>query len=166
MQISNDNRRQGLIGIRRSLGSWVMAILAVGSLGLIACGQPSSAPLPAASGVGSSASPQPAAGSAGGARPAAESRTGSANCPTTGAAPRLDGAGATFPAPLYQRWFAEYKALCAVEVNYQAIGSGGGIQQHTQKTVQFGASDGILTSAQKEAAPGTLAIPTVAGPEA
>jgi phosphate transport system substrate-binding protein len=75
----------------------------------------------------------------------------------------LDGAGATFPAPLYQRWFTEYKNLCNVEINYQAIGSGGGIQQHTAKTVQFGASDGIMTDQQKAAAPGTLAIPTVAG---
>jgi phosphate transport system substrate-binding protein len=91
---------------------------------------------------------------------------GVANCPPAGSATRLDGAGATFPAPLYTRWFAEYKTLCNVEINYQAIGSGGGIAQHTAKTVDFGASDGILTQAQKDAAPNTLMIPTVAGSEA
>jgi phosphate transport system substrate-binding protein len=75
----------------------------------------------------------------------------------------LTGAGATFPAPLYTRWFADYATLCGIRINYQAIGSGGGITQHTQRTVQFGASDGIMTSAQKEAAPGSLHIPMVAG---
>ncbi len=83
-------------------------------------------------------------------------------CPTNGVS-TLTGAGATFPAPLYTRWFDEYKTLCNVSVNYQAIGSGGGIQQHTAKTVDFGASDGILTKAQFAAAPGTLMIPMTAG---
>ena len=88
--------------------------------------------------------------------PSAQAGTGGtaiSDCPPSGSSTRLDGAGATFPAPLYQRWFSDYKALCNVEVNYQAIGSGGGIQQHTAKTVQFGASDGIMTQAQKDAAP-------------
>src|SRR5580765_7093393 len=49
-------------------------------------------------------------------------------CPPAGAT-ELTGAGATFPAPLYTRWFADYATLCGVRVNYQAIGSGGGIQQ-------------------------------------
>jgi phosphate transport system substrate-binding protein len=56
--------------------------------------------------------------------------------------------------------------MCNVQINYQAIGSGGGIQQITAKTVQFGASDGIMTPEQHTAAPGILAIPTVAGSEA
>lgn len=90
------------------------------------------------------------------------SASSSAACPTDGVT-TLTGAGATFPAPLYTRWFDEYKKLCNVAVNYQAIGSGGGIQQHTAKTVDFGASDGILTAAQKAAAPGTLMIPMTAG---
>jgi phosphate transport system substrate-binding protein len=84
-------------------------------------------------------------------------------CPAGGSTTRLDGAGATFPAPLYTRWFSDYKTACGIEINYQAIGSGGGIRQHTERTVAFGASDGILTSEQKTAAPGTLMIPTVAG---
>ena len=79
----------------------------------------------------------------------------------------LTGAGATFPAPIYSKWFHDFLSVeSKAQINYQAIGSGGGIQQHTAKTVQFGASDGILTDAQKTAAPNTLMIPTVAGSEA
>src|SRR5581483_9307091 len=78
----------------------------------------------------------------------------------------LTGAGATFPAPLYTRWFAEYHQRCGVQINYQAIGSGGGISQHTNHTVDFGASDGLLTPAQLDAAPGTIMIPMTAGAEA
>ncbi|MGA2159565.1 MAG: phosphate ABC transporter substrate-binding protein PstS [Dehalococcoidia bacterium] len=60
----------------------------------------------------------------------------------------LNGAGATFPAPLYTKWFDEYNKLTGVKVNYQAIGSGGGISQITAGTVDFGASDGIMTDNQ------------------
>ncbi len=60
----------------------------------------------------------------------------------------LNGAGATFPAPLYTKWFDEYNKLTGVKVNYQPIGSGGGISQITEGTVDFGASDGIMTEAQ------------------
>jgi phosphate transport system substrate-binding protein len=60
----------------------------------------------------------------------------------------LTGAGATFPAPLYTKWFDEYNKLTGVKVNYQAIGSGGGISQITEGTVDFGASDGIMTADQ------------------
>src|SRR5450756_2033927 len=86
-------------------------------------------------------------------------------CPVGGAT-TLTGAGATFPNPLYTRWFDEYAKLCNIKVNYQAIGSGGGIQQHTKKLVDFGASDGILTDKQKTDAPGTLMIPMTSGAEA
>ena len=60
----------------------------------------------------------------------------------------LTGAGATFPAPLYTKWFDEYNKLTGVKVNYQAIGSGGGISQITEGTVDFGASDGIMSADQ------------------
>jgi phosphate transport system substrate-binding protein len=60
----------------------------------------------------------------------------------------LTGAGATFPAPLYTKWFDEYNKLTGSKVNYQPIGSGGGISQITEGTVDFGASDGIMTEAQ------------------
>lgn len=75
----------------------------------------------------------------------------------------LTGAGATFPAPLYARWFYEYDKTCGVKVNYQAIGSGGGISQYTAKTVDFGASDGIMTNAQFDAVSGTVMVPMTAG---
>jgi len=61
----------------------------------------------------------------------------------------LNGAGATFPAPLYTKWFDEYNKLTGVKVNYQPIGSGGGISQITESTVDFGASDGIMTEAEQ-----------------
>jgi len=60
----------------------------------------------------------------------------------------LNGAGATFPAPLYTKWFDEYFKITGVKINYQAIGSGGGITQITEGTVDFGASDGIMTAEQ------------------
>lgn len=76
----------------------------------------------------------------------------------------LNGAGATFPFPLYSRWFYEYAFVDpAVRFNYQSIGSGGGIAQITKKTVDFGASDAILTDDQYKAAPGIQMFPTVAG---
>ena len=75
----------------------------------------------------------------------------------------LNGAGATFPAPLYTKWFNEYATKTCVQINYQAIGSGGGIKAITDKTVDFGASDGIMTAEQESAAPGTLHIPMVSG---
>ena len=75
----------------------------------------------------------------------------------------LTGAGATFPYPLYSKWFESYGASHPVRVNYQPIGSGGGIRQVTQKTVDFGASDAPMTNEELGQAPGTLHIPTVLG---
>ena len=77
----------------------------------------------------------------------------------------INGAGATFPYPLYSKWFAEYGKLHSnVQVNYQSIGSGGGIRQLTNQTVFFGASDGPMSDEQLKAAPGAvLHFPTVLG---
>src|SRR5262245_44980331 len=77
----------------------------------------------------------------------------------------INGAGATFPEPIYQKWFAEYaKAHPGVQINYQAVGSGAGIRQLTAQTVFFGASDGPMTNDQLTAAPGkVLHLPTVRG---
>jgi phosphate transport system substrate-binding protein len=77
----------------------------------------------------------------------------------------INGAGATFPYPLYSKWFYEYtKVDPSVNFNYQAIGSGGGIRQITAQTVDFGASDGALTDVQLKQAPGELLhIPMTAG---
>jgi phosphate transport system substrate-binding protein len=78
---------------------------------------------------------------------------------------QINGAGATFPAPIYTKWFSEYNKLHPnVAINYQAIGSGGGIRQITNQTVFFGASDGPMTNDQLIAAPGKLFhFPTVLG---
>src|ERR1700680_4752528 len=77
----------------------------------------------------------------------------------------LTGAGATVPYPVYTRWFSEYHKLHSdVEINYQSIGSGGGIRQVTAGTVDFGASDMPMTDKQlKEAKTTILNIPTVLG---
>src|SRR3954470_23445893 len=62
---------------------------------------------------------------------------------------KLNGAGATFPYPIYSKWFSEYNKIHPdVEINYQSIGSGGGIRQVTAGTVDFGASDGPMTDEQ------------------
>jgi phosphate transport system substrate-binding protein len=77
----------------------------------------------------------------------------------------LNGAGATFPNPIYQKWFSEYhNAHQDVQINYQSIGSGGGIQQLTSGTVDFGASDGPMTDEQLSKVSGKVFhIPTVLG---
>src|SRR5436305_14169717 len=74
------------------------------------------------------------------------------------------GAGATFPNPLYSKMFSEYNKTTGLKVNYQSIGSGGGIQQLTAKTVDFGASDAPLNGKQDSAlsAP-AIHIPATAG---
>jgi phosphate transport system substrate-binding protein len=77
----------------------------------------------------------------------------------------MNGAGATFPYPIYSKWFDEYtKVDPEVRFNYQSIGSGGGIKQVTSRTVDFGATDGPMTDEQLKQAPGELLhIPTVLG---
>ncbi len=81
------------------------------------------------------------------------------------AATLINGAGATFPYPLYSKWFSEYAKIDpSVKFNYQSIGSGGGIKQITAQTVDFGTSDKFLTDEQLKSAPGKiLHIPTVMG---
>ena len=77
----------------------------------------------------------------------------------------INGAGATFPYPIYSKWFAEYNKIKPnVQINYQSIGSGGGIRQLTNQTVFFGATDGPMTPEQMQQAPGKiLHLPTVLG---
>jgi phosphate transport system substrate-binding protein len=78
---------------------------------------------------------------------------------------QINGAGATFPYPIYSKWFSEYnKVHPNVQINYQSIGSGGGIRQLSNETVFFGASDGPMTNDQILAAPSMiLHFPTVLG---
>ncbi len=77
----------------------------------------------------------------------------------------LQGAGATFPNPLYQKWLSEYSKLHSnVKIDYQSIGSGGGIKQLKEQTVDFGASDAPMKDEDLKAAPGeVLHVPTVLG---
>jgi phosphate transport system substrate-binding protein len=76
----------------------------------------------------------------------------------------LNGAGATFPYPIYSKWFSDYARESGVRINYQSIGSGGGIRQLTEGTVDFGASDAPMSDAEmaKLKAP-VLHLPTVLG---
>jgi phosphate transport system substrate-binding protein len=77
----------------------------------------------------------------------------------------LQGAGATFPYPLYSKWVAEYQKVDpAVRINYQSIGSGGGIRQITERTVDFGATDAPMKEEEMSKAPGKiLHVPTTLG---
>jgi phosphate transport system substrate-binding protein len=83
---------------------------------------------------------------------------------TPAAAQRLTGAGATFPNPIYTKWFDAYSKKTGVQINYQSIGSGGGIRQFTEGTVDFGASDGPMNESQIQAVNGNvLHVPTILG---
>src|SRR5712675_1102577 len=77
----------------------------------------------------------------------------------------INAAGATFPAPIYQKWFEEYRKLHKdVQINYQSVGSGAGIRQLTEGTVDFGASDVPMTDEQIKAMKvKALHFPTVLG---
>ena len=87
----------------------------------------------------------------------AAARTGSSDV-------ALTGAGATFPYPIYGKWFDAYAKSTGIRINYQSIGSGGGIRQFTEGTVDFGATDGPMTTEQMSAVNGNvLHVPTVLG---
>jgi phosphate transport system substrate-binding protein len=91
---------------------------------------------------------------------------GGSSAPTGAQGPpsQINGAGATFPAPLYSKWFSDYQRLKGVAINYQSQGSGAGIRQLTNRTVFFGASDSPMTEEQMSKAPGkVLHLPTVLG---
>ncbi len=78
--------------------------------------------------------------------------------------PTLTGAGATFPNPIYTKWFDAYAKATGVRINYQSIGSGGGIRQFSEGTVDFGATDGPMNDEQIQAVQGNVVhIPTVIG---
>ena len=80
------------------------------------------------------------------------------------AAQTLTGAGATFPNPIYTKWFDAYNKKTGVQINYQSIGSGGGIRQFTEGTVDFGATDGPMNESQITAVnANVLHVPTVLG---
>jgi phosphate transport system substrate-binding protein len=87
-----------------------------------------------------------------------------ANPASTSNGADLTGAGATFPYPIYSKWFGDYASATGVKINYQSIGSGGGIRQLTEGTVDFGASDAPMSDAELAKAKGPiLHFPTVLG---
>jgi phosphate transport system substrate-binding protein len=93
-------------------------------------------------------------GPAGGGQAASSHRSGAG----------LTGAGATFPNPIYSKWFATYAQQTGIKINYQSIGSGGGIRQFIEGTVDFGATDGPMTDEQMKQVQGkVLHVPTVLG---
>jgi phosphate transport system substrate-binding protein len=123
----------------RRLG--VTALSAVAALAIAACGSSSSS--------SSSGSASSSAGSASSSAPAASS----------GGAKALTGAGSTLVAPIVSNWQPAYQSKYGVNITYGAIGSGGGIEQITGRTVDFGASDAPLTSSQATACKGCLELP-------
>lgn len=130
--------------IRKSSAILLSAILLL-SLAVAAC-SPVAPSAPAASPTTRPATPTPSAATAAG--------SGIVNGKFAGEAQALDGTGATFPAVLYTKWFDEYAKLTGVKVNYQAIGSGGGIKAISDQTADFGATDGPMTDEQLKAAKG------------
>lgn len=94
-----------------------------------------------------------------------QSTTSSSTATSSGGAVDLTGAGATFPYPIYSKWFSDYATATGVRINYQSIGSGGGIRQLSEGTVDFGASDSPMSDAELAKAKGgpILHIPTVLG---
>jgi phosphate transport system substrate-binding protein len=84
--------------------------------------------------------------------------------PNAASAQKLNGAGATFPYPIYSKWFSEYSASHGIQINYQPVGSGAGIRQVTAGTVDFGASDGPMSDEQLSSSKVKIQhIPTVLG---
>jgi phosphate transport system substrate-binding protein len=98
-------------------------------------------------------------------QPAAETTGSTASSGgAAGSGAALTGAGATFPNPIYTKWFDAYAKETGVRINYQSIGSGGGIRQFTEGTVDFGATDGPMNDQQIAAMKGNvLHVPTVLG---
>jgi phosphate transport system substrate-binding protein len=96
-------------------------------------------------------------------------QAGSAGSTTAGSSTTsgadLTGAGATFPYPIYNKWFSDYASKTGVKINYQSIGSGGGIRQVSDQTVDFGATDGPMSETEMAGAKGgpIMHFPTVLG---
>jgi phosphate transport system substrate-binding protein len=91
-------------------------------------------------------------------------KAGANRSPPTTAGSALTGAGATFPNPIYTKWFDAYQQQTGIRINYQSIGSGGGIRQFVEGTVDFGASDAPMTDEQVASVKGNVVhLPTVLG---
>lgn len=137
---------------------WVaLAGSAAGAVALASCGVQETTP--------AGAPPVPTAALAPTTAAQAIPGTGIVAGPFAGEARALTGAGATFPAALYSKWFEQYNRLTTVQVNYQSIGSGGGIKAIQDMTADFGATDGAMTDDQLKEAKGgeVLHIPMALG---
>jgi phosphate transport system substrate-binding protein len=154
MPVSERNDPMTSRSIWRPLSLFVLSALAV------ACAGPSPSPTAAPGKPAAPASPV-----AGAQNPWEMPGAGLINGGFEGESKTLNGAGATFPAALYSKWFNEYDRLTGVKVNYQSIGSGGGIKSISDGTVDFGATDGPMTEEQLKAAKGgeVLHIPAALG---
>lgn len=97
-----------------------------------------------------------------------DNRGDSARASTSSGSVDLTGAGATFPYPIYSKWFSDYATKTGIRINYQSIGSGGGIRQLSEGTVDFGATDGPMSDSELAGAKGgaILHVPTVLGADA
>jgi phosphate transport system substrate-binding protein len=128
----------------------IFAILAASATLLAACGGATATPSPTIAGATAAPTADPCG---------VPVKT---KCPTE--TQNLTGAGATFPGAIYAKWVDEYNKLTGVQINYQAVGSGGGIKAFTDKTADFGASDVPLTDDQVKAVSGGLfMVPMVMG---
>src|SRR6187551_2577664 len=98
-------------------------------------------------------------------RAGTDTAASNAPAPSTTSGADLTGAGSTFAAPLYSKWSAAYAAKSGVKINYQSIGSGGGIRQLSEQTVDFGATDAPMSDEEMAKAKGgpVLHFPTVLG---
>jgi phosphate transport system substrate-binding protein len=147
-----------------------VALAAVGALLFAACGGgTSSSDKTATASAGKPAATSAATKPAGTAAASSTAGSGNVTIPTDVGkddSAKLTGAGSTFANPLYTRWASDYKSKVAsgVEINYQSVGSGAGIQQLTAQTVDFGASDAPMTDAEAAKAAGPVQhIPTALG---
>lgn len=142
-----------------------ISVVFAGLVALAACGPPSTPTgsnpakpggAPAASAPAAPAKPASAPSAPAASAPAAPTDTSgmAVRGSFDGEAKTLTGAGATFPAVLYSKWFNEYEKVGGVKVNYQSIGSGGGIKSISDMTVDFGATDGPMTDDQLKEARG------------
>jgi phosphate transport system substrate-binding protein len=152
-----------MLSTRRNLALMVLVVLVVGLLSTVAAGCGGEIKTPGEATTTTAAKPTTTA--AGG-----TTTTAGATSTTAGAKVSLTGAGATFPGPLYLEWIGEFQTSVKpnVSINYQGIGSGGGIQQFTKLTVDFGASDAPMkdeeiTAAEAASGAKVLHIPTVFG---
>ena len=130
------------------------AVLAAAALA--GCGK-TEAPAPAPGATSGAPAPAPAQGGAPGTAAAPAPAA-----PVTGASNEVTGAGASFPAPLYAKWAADYNKATGAKINYQSVGSGAGIKQIEARTVDFGASDMPLKD-EELASKGLVQFPTVIG---